>query len=121
MIGHVKGRPITNKTPLRPFHKDEQGNIWTPDEVHGSCRDFGYSYPEVQRWLPQYQSGGSLDREKYETSIRETLNLTYGTCRRETLHRLEMAEAGTPLPGGMTGANGRVTSKDYAVSIRYSK
>ena len=112
---------VTNKTPLRPFHKNEQGSIWTPDEVRRDCGQFGYSYPEVQHWLPQYQSGGTFNREKYVASILETITLTYATSRRDAFHRVEMAEAGTPLPGGMTAADGKVSSKDYAVSIRYSK
>lgn len=119
VIGH-DGK-VTNKTPLRPFHKDEQGNIWTPDEVRRDCGQFGYSYPEVQHWLPQYQSDGTFDREKYVTSILETLNLKYGISRQEALHWLERAEGGTPLPGGMMAADGKVSIKDYAVSIRYSK
>lgn len=113
---------ITNKTPLRPFHKDEHGTTWTPDEVRDLLQ-FGYSYPELQPWLPEYRSSdGSFSSQSYQSKIFETVNVKYGACRQQALQMLAQAQAGTaPLPGGMTEASEGVSALDYAISVRYSK
>lgn len=113
---------ITNKTPLRPFHKDEHGATWTSDEVRDLLQ-FGYSYPELQPWLPEHQSSdGNFSSVSYQNKLFETVNVKYGACRQQALQMLAQAQAGTaPLPGGMTDLGTGVSALDYAISVRYSK
>ena len=114
------GNTVTTNTPLRPFHKDEQGTIWMPDEVCDWLK-LGYSYPELRPWLSKYRSGSSFNRDSYVTDIFESVNVTYGTSRREALHMLDEATSGTDLPDGMTLVGDGVASNDFAISVRYSK
>ncbi|KAI0384323.1 tyrosinase [Hypomontagnella monticulosa] len=108
------GDVITNETPLRPFHKDEQGTVWTPDDARDWYK-LGYTYPEL-----------TTGKETI-AQILEIVNDTYGVDRKLAL---KMAETATTLPKGMeiidkeygeeAEKNG-VKTNDYALSIKYSK
>lgn len=113
---------ITNKTPLRPFHKDQHGATWISDEVR-DLSQLGYSYPELQPWLPEYRSSdGNFSSVSYQRKIFETVNVKYGACRQQALQLLAKAQAGkAPLPGGMTDVGTGISALDYAISVRYSK
>jgi hypothetical protein len=39
----------------------------------------GYTYPELQKWLPAYKTNGVFDRVKYEAAIRTTIEQMYST------------------------------------------
>ncbi|KAI1377225.1 tyrosinase [Hypoxylon crocopeplum] len=100
------GTLITNKTPLRPFHKDTKGTVWTPDDARDWFK-LGYTYPELR-------SG-----KETPTQLLEMVNETYGISRKEVL---EMAKSATNLPKGMEISDGDgAKTYDYALSIKYSK
>ncbi|KAF2967938.1 hypothetical protein GQX73_g5626 [Xylaria multiplex] len=99
------GSLITNKTPLRPFHKDTEGTYWTPDDTRDWFK-LGYTYPEL--------------RTGKETSAQllRMVNDNYGITRKEALMLAQSASA--PLPGLEVIDDGAKTY-DYALSIKYSK
>ncbi|KLJ11736.1 hypothetical protein EMPG_09647 [Blastomyces silverae] len=102
------GNIVTSNAPLRPFHMDEQGTVWTPDGV----RDWftlGYTYPELQRW--NYG-------DNYREELFRDVNDTYGVLRKEAI---AMAAPDSKLPGVVQAGENGVSMNDYAVSIRYSK
>ncbi|KAL2825783.1 hypothetical protein BDW59DRAFT_145909 [Aspergillus cavernicola] len=113
---------VTPTTPLRPFHKDEEGKYWTSEEVR-DFRALGYSYPELHPVKPGSEAGVVFDTNAYKTKLFEGVTLKYGVSRLEALTQLELAKngVGKPLPEGMREINGGVAGNDFAISIRYSK
>ncbi|KAL3471608.1 hypothetical protein BJX99DRAFT_266607 [Aspergillus californicus] len=111
---------VTPTTPLRPFHKDVEGNYWTSEEVR-DFRALGYNYPELHPVKPGSQ--GAFDAEAYKTKLFEGVTLKYGVSRLEALTQLELSKngIGKPLPEGMREVHGGVAGNDFAISIRYSK
>ncbi|KAI1120171.1 tyrosinase [Nemania abortiva] len=105
------GTVITNKTPLRPFHKDTAGTVWTPDDARDWFK-LGYTYPEL------------LTGKETPTQLLKMVNDNYGTSREEALFLANQAE---PLPAGMESIEESgdvkkgVKTYDYALSIKYSK
>ncbi|KAI0877194.1 tyrosinase [Hypoxylon argillaceum] len=105
------GALITNKTPLRPFHKDTIGTVWTPDDC---CNWFklGYTYPEL------------LSGKESSFQLLKMINETYGITRREAFQLAENAES---LPPGVEiikeseEVKNGVKMYDYALNIKYSK
>ncbi|KAK2745949.1 hypothetical protein FQN55_006021 [Onygenales sp. PD_40] len=102
------GDIVTSKTPLRPFHNDEQGTVWTPDDTRDWFK-LGYTYPELQRW--KYD-------ENYKDKLFRDMNESYGVLRKEAQ---QMAKSGSELPGVVEIKDNGVALNDYAVSIKYSK
>lgn len=45
----------------------------------------GYSYPELQPWLPEYNPFGVFDRRGYIKAIKRQINRLYGSTRRHVL------------------------------------
>lgn len=45
----------------------------------------GYSYPELQPWLPEYKPFGVFDRHRYIMAIMRQVNKLYGSTRRLVL------------------------------------
>lgn len=90
IIGIDPDQKVTNKTPLRPFRKDRD-RYWTPDEVRDHCA-LGYTYPEIQPWKPESQTGGQFDRAKSISMILTVINEKYGQCRQESLDILHDAQ-----------------------------
>ncbi|KAB8229895.1 uncharacterized protein BDW43DRAFT_302840 [Aspergillus alliaceus] len=111
-----------HKEPLQPFHKDEQGTIWMAHDTR-DFRGLGYTYPELQPLLSQYQPGGVFNMDLYTASILRQINLKYGVSRYEALLLLEGAinGIGNPLPQGIRKMDEGVALNDVALSIRYSK
>ncbi|KAH6849645.1 tyrosinase [Chaetomium sp. MPI-CAGE-AT-0009] len=102
------GDIVTNKTPFRPFHKDEKGTVWNADDA----RDWfglGYTYPELQPWL---------DDDTPMATLRRGISDTYGVSRKEAL---ELGKPGGEFSGVVETKDESVLVKDYAVSIKYSK
>jgi hypothetical protein len=105
------GEVITNKTPLRPFHKDTTGTVWTPDDTRDWFK-LGYTYPEVPTG------------KETSAQLLKIVNETYGISRKEALMLRKKA---TDIPPGVEitenegdGKNG-VKMYDYALSIKYFK
>ncbi|KAK8131364.1 hypothetical protein PG984_007802 [Apiospora sp. TS-2023a] len=113
IVGIDEKEKVFSTTPLRPFHKDKDGAIWTADEVR-SHKDLGYTYPELQPWKPEYQTGGQTDREKYIGSLKERINTLYGKCRQEAIEVLD--EALRPGNEGGRGGGGLAHAVAVATS-----
>ncbi|KAL6236483.1 hypothetical protein BDW75DRAFT_250041 [Aspergillus navahoensis] len=112
---------ISPATPLRPFHKDDDGMYWTSEEVR-DFRALGYTYPDLH--LVQPGSGGiPFDATAYKTKLFENITLKYGVSRLEALTQLELSKngVGRPLPEGMREIDGGIAGNDFAISIRFSK
>ncbi|EPE28797.1 Di-copper centre-containing [Glarea lozoyensis ATCC 20868] len=66
-------------TKLTPFNKTTTGVKWTPADIRDP-KKMGYTYPELQKWLPAYKdNAGCFSRTKYENAIRTTLEQKYST------------------------------------------
>ncbi|KAI0509078.1 tyrosinase [Xylaria bambusicola] len=99
------GSLITNKTPLRPFHKDTSGTYWTPDDTLDWFK-LGYTYPELPTG------------KETPAQILKIVNEDYGITRKEALMLAQSAS--DPLPGFEVLSDG-ARMYDYALSIKYSK
>jgi hypothetical protein len=99
------GEVITNTTPLRPFHKDTAGTVWTPADTRDWFK-LGYTYPEL------------VSGEETRAQILKMVNDNYGVTRGEVL---ELAQNTTALPPGLELIDKGAKLNDYALSIRYSK
>ncbi|CAG8971787.1 hypothetical protein HYALB_00001896 [Hymenoscyphus albidus] len=73
----VRGKVDAN-TPLLPFKMDTNGTPWTSVQARDHFR-LGYTYPELQTWLPIYQTGGKFDKVKFEKAVRTTVELKYSS------------------------------------------
>ncbi len=96
-----RGTVITNKTPLRPFHKDTTGTVWTPDDTRDWFK-LGYTYPE----LP---TGNETPAQ-----LLKMVNDNYGISRQEALILVDKVPGVEKLDDG-------AKTWDYALSIKYSK
>ncbi|KAJ8126913.1 hypothetical protein O1611_g6723 [Lasiodiplodia mahajangana] len=105
------GTVITNKTPLRPFHKDTAGTVWTPDDARDWFK-LGYTYPEL------------LTGKENRLQLLQMVNENYGISRDEALW---LANNAKTLPPGIETIEESdkvkkgVKMYDYALSIKYSK
>lgn len=60
----------------------------------------GYTYPELQKWLPAYKSQtGAFDNAKYQASIRVALEQTYSTTGKAVTLLPGMEETAKKLMG----------------------
>ncbi|KAI0854170.1 Di-copper centre-containing protein [Daldinia vernicosa] len=73
-----KGSTDTPKTPLTPFHKDTEGTYFTSDDIR-DWTQWGYSYPELQPWLPKYKPEGKFDKQLYLNDIQNQLKKLYSS------------------------------------------
>lgn len=73
-----EGSNDTPKTPLAPFHKDTEGTYFTSDDIR-DWTQWGYSYPELQPWLPKYKPEGKFDKQLYINDIQNQLKKLYST------------------------------------------
>ncbi|KAI1842912.1 hypothetical protein JX266_010930 [Neoarthrinium moseri] len=120
IIGIKETDKVTNKTPLRPFHKDSKGTVYTPDEVRDHI-PLGYTYPEIQPWKPEFQSQGRFDREKYIKYITDVINEKYGKARKKALMILDQLtnnpDRGVPELPKMAGVSGTPEGSLPAMAI----
>ncbi|KAI0422786.1 tyrosinase [Xylaria grammica] len=100
------GSVITNKTPLRPFHKDTGGTYWTPDDARDWFK-LGYTYPELPTG------------KETPAQLLRMVNDNYGISRQEALKLAKSATA--PVPGVEVLDDDGARVYDYALSIKYSK
>ena len=70
--------------PLHPFHSDTNGTLYTSNLVR-DWRPLGYTFPELQNWLPQYQTNGQFDSTKYVTAVKAMMDKSYSTTANAVL------------------------------------
>ncbi|KAI0444390.1 tyrosinase [Xylaria telfairii] len=99
------GTLITNKTPLRPFHKDTTGTLWTPEDTRDWFK-LGYTYPEL------------ISGKETPAELLKMVNDTYGITRKEALM---LAQSANAVPPGVELIDDGARTYDYALSIKYSK
>ncbi|KAI1478854.1 Di-copper centre-containing protein [Daldinia eschscholtzii] len=68
----------TPDTPLAPFHKDTQATYFTSNDIKDWMK-WGYSYPELQPWLPKYKQDGVFNKDLYTQDIRDQLKKLYSS------------------------------------------
>ncbi|KAI8958938.1 Di-copper centre-containing protein [Daldinia sp. FL1419] len=68
----------TPKTPLTPFHKDTEGTYFNSDDIREWTK-WGYSYPELQPWLPKYKQDGEFNKQLYLNDIQDQLKRLYSS------------------------------------------
>lgn len=93
---------VTPETPLAPFHHNTGGSTYTSNMVRDWLR-FGYTYPELQRWLPKYHNNA-----EYIADIKRQVRVLYA----DQISTKSLAEA----PGSPS-----VTIDDYIVNVRYER
>ncbi|MCJ1468770.1 hypothetical protein MMC07_007400 [Pseudocyphellaria aurata] len=74
----------TQKTPLTPFHSDDQGGLYNSNMIRDWTK-LGYTYPELQPWLLEYKPLGVFDRRRYIKAVKRHINKLYGSTRRLVL------------------------------------
>jgi tyrosinase len=113
------GDVVTEKTPMRPFHKDEAGTVWMPADARDWYK-LGYTYPDLQPWN---EKAGTDTKMKLLGELTET----YGINRKQAL---AMAQNPQDVPGAVEIKDRNpewnkdresVAMNDYALSIKYSK
>ncbi|KAL4748038.1 hypothetical protein BDW72DRAFT_196173 [Aspergillus terricola var. indicus] len=112
IIGLSPGAKITPETELRPFHKDTQGTVLTPNDVRWPYT-FGYTYPELQTWKEEY-APDPYHSERLLDDLRRTINELYGVSRKA------LVDADANLKG-VEYLEDAVKSLDYAFSVRFHK
>jgi hypothetical protein len=78
--GHAGPDPDAD---LVPFH-DENGKHYTSTTVR-DWRPLGYTYPELQKWLPQYKRNGVFDSQTYVSAVRAKVDVLYPTTAKSVL------------------------------------
>ena len=64
--------------PLRPFHKNFDGDYWTSADAR-EVTALDYTYPELEKW--KYVNGdGSYDRDMHISALHEYLNRNYNSA-----------------------------------------
>ncbi|MCJ1266573.1 hypothetical protein MMC22_006458, partial [Lobaria immixta] len=96
----------TQTTPLTPFHSDAQGSFYNSNSIRDWTK-LGYSYPELQPWLTEYNPSGVFDRHRYIKAIQRQINYLYDSTRRLVL--------GSPWAkiGGL--------QNDYIINVIYER
>jgi tyrosinase len=104
-------------TPLAPFSKDERGTIWTSDGCR-SFKDLGYSFEELQDWLPKYNTDGKFNEPLFVADVRQSLIDKYGWAlpRIAQLRRLAQVPQGTVRSQAESHAQGALASAESKVS-----
>ncbi|KZT39063.1 Di-copper centre-containing protein [Sistotremastrum suecicum HHB10207 ss-3] len=102
----VPGTVPTPKTPLAPFHTDTHATYFDSDKVRDWTK-YGYTYPELQPWLPKYHVGGQFNHELYILDIRTQVNKLYGTTRDQFFS----IDSGADV----------LDKEDYVVNVEYER
>jgi len=74
------GNYDTASTPLMPFCKDNNFTPYTSNDIQ-DWTTLGYSYPELQAWLPKYQVNGQFSYDTYVNDINTQINSLYARTR----------------------------------------
>jgi hypothetical protein len=67
--------PKWEKTGLRPF-RQRNGEYHDSSTVQDT-RSLGYAYPELKRWLPEYQTNGRFDPKKLRADLQVQIKAVY--------------------------------------------
>ncbi len=68
----------TPQTALAPFHNDTHAHYWNSEQARHTTA-LGYTYPELQKWLPEYNVNSHFNEESYMNAIRAQLDDLYST------------------------------------------
>jgi tyrosinase len=127
----------TPSTPLAPFHTDTNGTLYAPDAVRDWTK-LGYTYTELQPWLPKYQVDGQFSQEAYINDVKEQVNNLYSSTRTMLLKTpqedIKAPQAAVPQAAAPQAAapqqvlaavapqeKAQVTHDDYIVNVMYKK
>ena len=73
-----KNHPDKPQDPLRPFHKNVDGDYWTSADAR-EVTALGYTYPELEKWK-YVKDDGSYDRAKHIGALSKYLNHNYNSA-----------------------------------------
>jgi tyrosinase len=126
----------TPSTPLAPFHTDTCGTTYTSDEVRDWTK-LGYSYPELQPWLPKYIVDCEFSQEAYLNDVKKQLNNLYSSTRHMVLKthpagvtapravgtapRSQVTAPQQVLAAAAPQQKAQVSHDDYVVNVMYKK
>ena len=65
----------------------------------------GHTYPELQKWLDKYKTGGKFDEAKYQKLLREAIELKYSTTGKSALQLPAHERIATAHMSAMTSGN----------------
>lgn len=82
---------------MLPFRTNEKGDAHTPFTVQDT-NALGYAYPELQTWLPKYQTNGVFDKNKLKADLETTVNKLYNSTR--TSQQKAETSKTAPKPSG---------------------
>ena len=88
---------------LTPFAGDTKGNIFTSVTCSYKHNEFGYTYPELQKW--QFTKGGVFNQKAYFDSIHATIERLYSTTPKTALLLKPNQRAAKAQMAAMTPAN----------------
>jgi tyrosinase len=104
----------TPETFLAPFHADRNGAHFTSDSVRDWMK-LGYTYPELEPWLPKYHVHGLFSEVAYRRHLASYVNSLYSSVRTLVLDsphtRDQVFEKRTAV----------IEHFDYVVNIAYDR
>lgn len=77
---------------LRPFHRDEGGSYWKPNDVRETA-PLGYTYPELEKWK-YVDAQGKYDAAAHKAALIESLNKLHNTGARAAFQARLTADPG---------------------------
>ena len=93
------------KSWLAPFHTNSSGDEYDSIECSYQQKTLGYTYPELQKWLPVYKTDGQFDPEKFKRMLRANIELRYSTTGKSTLQLSKNHDIATAHMAAMTKEN----------------
>jgi hypothetical protein len=90
-------------THLFPFSKDTEGNIYTSVTCSFKHKEFGYTYPELQKWL--FTKGGHFNQQAYVDAIHAHIERLYSTTPKSALLLKANKSVAKAQMSAMTPAN----------------
>lgn len=81
----VGGQTVGPNDKLAPFHQDNRGSSWTPSKCRYQNKNQGYTYVDLQKWLPKYQTNGKFDLAKFQQLLRAEIDQKYSTTGQAVL------------------------------------
>lgn len=88
---------------LNPFSADTKGNIFTSVACSYKHNEFGYTYPELQKWL--FTKGGIFNQQAYFDSIHAQIERLYSTTPKTALLLKGNQKVAKAQMAAMTPAN----------------
>jgi tyrosinase len=88
---------------LSPFSTDDKGNLFTSVTCSFKHQEFGYTYPELKKWL--FTKDGQFDQEAYFNSIHKDIERLYSTTPKAALLLKSNRKAAQQQMSAMTAEN----------------